>query len=107
MDGYGPPGFELLRRTRARVWLRQNAVLLGAGSDAAGRVTVAVLTTVIAETGREIAGCESQAEAEAVTEAAVGMIRRLDPLTGETKSERVPPQPPGRSDTHTDSGGTS
>ena len=33
MDGDGPPGFELMRRTRNREWVRQNAVLLGAGSD--------------------------------------------------------------------------
>jgi AcrR family transcriptional regulator len=80
MDGDGPPGFERMRRTRYREWVRQNAVLLDAGTDPVDRVTVAVLTTIIAEAGREIAACETKAEAEAVVGAAVRLIRRLDPL---------------------------
>jgi AcrR family transcriptional regulator len=81
MDGDGPPGFELMRRTRNREWVRQNAVLLGAGADPVDRVTVAVLTTVIGETAREVAACETKAEADTVTAAALRLIRRLDPLT--------------------------
>ena len=81
MDGDGPPGFELMRRTRNREWVRQNAVLLGAGADPVDRVTVAVLTTVIGETAREVAACETRAEADTVTAAALRLIRRLDPLT--------------------------
>jgi AcrR family transcriptional regulator len=83
MDGDGPPGFELMRRTRGREWVRQNAVLLGAGSDPIDRVTVAVLTTIIGETGREVAACGTRSEAETVAEAAIRLIRRLDPLTAE------------------------
>jgi AcrR family transcriptional regulator len=81
MDGDGPPGFELMRRTRYREWVRQNAVLLDAGTDPADRVTVAVLTTIIAEAGREMAACETKPEAEAVVSAAIRLIRRLDPLS--------------------------
>jgi AcrR family transcriptional regulator len=81
MDGDGPPGFELMRRTRNREWVRQNAVLLGAGTDPVDRVTVAVLTTVIGEAGREVAACETKAEADTVAAAAIRLIRRLDPLT--------------------------
>jgi AcrR family transcriptional regulator len=81
MDGDGPPGFELVRRTRNREWVRQNAVLLGAGTDPVDRVTVAVLTTVIGEAAREVAACETKAEADTVTAAAIRLIRRLDPLT--------------------------
>ncbi|MCW2944661.1 MAG: transcriptional regulator, TetR family [Actinoallomurus sp.] len=81
MDGDGPPGFELMRRTRGREWVRQNAVLLGAGSDPVARVTVAVLTTIIGEAGREVAACETKAEADKVAEATIRLIRRLDPLT--------------------------
>ena len=81
MDGDGPPGFELMRRTRNREWVRQNAVLLGAGADPVDRVTVAVLTTVIGETAREVAACETKTEADTVTAAALRLIRRLDPLT--------------------------
>jgi AcrR family transcriptional regulator len=80
MDGDGPPGFELARRSRGREWVRQNAVLLGAGTDPVDRLTVAVLTTVIGEAGREIATCATRREADKITEAAIGLIRRLDPL---------------------------
>ncbi len=81
MDGDGPPGFELMRRTRNREWVRQNAVLLGAGADPVDRVTVAVLTTVIGEAAREVAACETKKEADTVAAAAIRLIRRLDPLT--------------------------
>jgi AcrR family transcriptional regulator len=80
MNGDGPPGFELLRRTRNREWLRQNAVLLGAGSDPVDRLTVAVLTSIIGEAGREIATCSTKRQATRITEVAVGLIRKLDPL---------------------------
>ncbi|MFD0656286.1 TetR/AcrR family transcriptional regulator [Thermocatellispora tengchongensis] len=36
MDGDGPPGFELMRRTRGREWVRQNAVPARHGGPAAG-----------------------------------------------------------------------
>jgi AcrR family transcriptional regulator len=81
MDGDGPPGFELMRRTRNREWVRQNAVLLGAGTDPVDRVTVAVLTTVIGEAAREVAACETKTEADTVAAAAIRLIRRLDPLS--------------------------
>lgn len=77
MDGDGPPGFELVRRKRSREWVRQNGVLLGAGIDSVDRLTVAVLTTIIGEAGREIATCASKREAGKITDAAVVLIRRL------------------------------
>jgi AcrR family transcriptional regulator len=77
MDGNGPPGFELLRRTRSREWVRQNAVLLGASSDPVDRLTVAVVTSIIGEAGREVATCPTKREAAKITEAAVTMIRTL------------------------------
>jgi AcrR family transcriptional regulator len=86
MDGDGPPGFELMRRTRNREWVRQNAVLLGAGTDPVDRVTVTVLTTVIGETAREVAACETRTEADAVADAAIRLIRRLDPLAEDDAS---------------------
>ncbi|GAA5079350.1 AcrR family transcriptional regulator [Thermocatellispora tengchongensis] len=82
MDGDGPPGFELMRRTRGREWVRQNAVLLGMGDQPLDRLTVAVLTTVIGEAGREVATCETEEEAREVMDAAIGIIRRFDPLQG-------------------------
>lgn len=80
MDGDAPPGFELMRRTRGRTWVRQNAVLLGAGSAPLDRLTVAILTTVIGEASREVATSDTREEAERITEAAIELIRRLDPL---------------------------
>jgi AcrR family transcriptional regulator len=80
MTGDGPPGFEMMRRTRGHEWIRQNAVLLGASADPADRVTVAVLTTIIAETAREIAASASRPEAGTLADAAITLIRRLDPL---------------------------
>ncbi|MEW1837446.1 TetR/AcrR family transcriptional regulator [Nonomuraea angiospora] len=80
IDGDGPPGFELIRRTRGREWVRQNAVLLGAGSDPLDRFTVAVLTSIIGEAAREVATSDTEEEAQEVIEAAMTLIRRLDPL---------------------------
>lgn len=80
MDGDAPPGFELMRRTRGRTWVGQNAILLGAGVSPLDRLTVAVLTTVIGEAGREVATSDSREDAEQITEAAIELIRRLDPL---------------------------
>lgn len=85
MDGNGPPGFELMRRTRNREWVRQNAVLLGAGTDPADRMTVAVLTSIIGEAGREISTCTTKREAAAITEHAIKLIRKLDPLNRESE----------------------
>jgi AcrR family transcriptional regulator len=80
MTGDGPPGFEMMRRTRSHEWVRQNAVLLGAGADPVDRMTVAILTTIIGEAAREIAASSSRKEANALADAAVTLIRRLDPL---------------------------
>lgn len=80
MDGDGPPGFELVRRTRGREWVRQNAVLLGAGADPLDRFTVAALTSIIGEAAREVATSDTENDAHDVIEAAMTLIRRLDPL---------------------------
>lgn len=82
MDGDAPPGFELVRRTRGREWVRQNSVLLGAGDSPVDRLTTAVLTVAIAEAGREVAACATEAEAEAVIDAAIALIRRLTATAG-------------------------
>jgi AcrR family transcriptional regulator len=76
----GPPGFEEMRRARGHEWVRQNAVLLGASADPVDRLTVSVLTTIIGEAGRAIATCQNKKEADTIAEAAIRLIRRLDPL---------------------------
>ncbi|WP_232665013.1 TetR/AcrR family transcriptional regulator [Pseudonocardia sp. TRM90224] len=73
----GPPGFELMRRTRAHAWLRQNSLLLEVDDDPIGRVTVAVLTTIIGEASREIVTSTTRDDADRITDAAVAMIERL------------------------------
>lgn len=80
VDKDGPPGFELMRRTRGHEWLRQNSLLLRARDDAIGRVTVSVLTTVIGEAGREVMASRTRREAEVIVDAAVEMIERLGVL---------------------------
>ncbi|QBI56353.1 TetR/AcrR family transcriptional regulator [Streptomonospora litoralis] len=77
LTGDGPPGFDVLRRGRSREWVRQNAVLLQAGESAEERLAVSVLTAAIGEARREIVVAESAEEAERITEAAIGLIRRL------------------------------
>ncbi|SOC49839.1 transcriptional regulator, TetR family [Blastococcus aggregatus] len=80
VDKDGPPGFELLRRTRGHEWIRQNSLLLQAPDDAIGRVTVSVLTNVIGEAGREVMSSRTRREAQAIVDAAVVMIERLGVL---------------------------
>ncbi|GAA0450713.1 TetR/AcrR family transcriptional regulator [Streptomyces olivaceiscleroticus] len=80
MDGDGPPGFELMRRARGRQWIRQNAVLLEAGSEPVDRLVVGVLTSIIGEAGREIGTCSRKRDADAICHATIALIRRLDPL---------------------------
>jgi len=79
MDGNGPPGFELMRRHRARDWVRKNAVLLNVGSTPAERMLVAVFTSIIGEAAREIIVSKSKREANKIAEAALRLTERLDP----------------------------
>lgn len=88
MDGDAPPGFELVRRTRGREWVRQNAVLLGAEDTPLDRLTTAVLTVAIAEAAREVAGCATEAEAGEVVDAAIALIRRLTATAGTDRGLR-------------------
>ncbi len=69
-----------MRRGRVHEWIRQNAVLLGASADPVDRMTVAVLTTIIGEAAREIAAAGSRRQAATLTDAAITLIRRIDPV---------------------------
>lgn len=80
MEGDGPPGFALIRRTRGREWIRQNAVLLGASGDPVDRFMVTVLTSIIGEAAREVVTSDTEEAAQEVIDAAMVLIRRLDPL---------------------------
>jgi hypothetical protein len=93
VDKDGPPGFELMRRTRGQEWLRKNSLLLHARDDAIGRVTVSVLTTIIGEAGREVMASRTRREAEAIVDAAVAMIERLGVLAEEADLVDLPAGP--------------
>jgi len=90
IDGDGPPGFEVIRRTRAREWVQQNAILLGASASPVDRLTVTVLTTIIGGAEREIVTCATRQEADVLTEAAIRLLRRLDPLPRSVPAGRAP-----------------
>jgi AcrR family transcriptional regulator len=74
LDGGGPPGFELIARRRYREWVRVNAVLLDADEEPLGETLVVVLTSVVAEAGREVAVQESE---EAATRLAAQFVELL------------------------------
>jgi AcrR family transcriptional regulator len=96
LDGDGPPGFSLVRNRRRGDWIRQNAVLLGAGTGPGDRLTVAVLTAAMGEAGRHVLACESEDEARAVTEVALAIIRRLRPVAEDHRPVPVPGGGSGR-----------
>lgn len=79
--GEGPPGFSLMRRSRARQWIAQNTKLLHGTVDAsAGRkeqVLSLVLTTVIGEAGREIATAEDETDAAEIIDEVCRILTRL------------------------------
>ncbi|MEW2356701.1 TetR/AcrR family transcriptional regulator [Spirillospora sp. NPDC029432] len=76
--GEGPPGFSLMRRTRARQWIAQNDRLLrGAGGDRETQVLSMVLTAVIGEAGREVALAPDAAAAHEIIEEVCRILIRL------------------------------
>ena len=82
LDGEGPSGSSLMRRSRAQRWIAQNTRLLGGGAadEPAGRprqVLSLVLTTVIGEAGREIATAENEDEANEIIEEVCRILIRL------------------------------
>ena len=63
-----------------------------AGADPVDRMTVSVLTTIMGGTAREIAASSSGHQAGVLADAAITLIRRLDPLNPPAPSSR--PSPP-------------
>lgn len=76
LAGGGPPGFEIVARTRHREWTRQNALLLGANNPW-GDALVIVLTTVIQEAGHEVAVCEDEASSKELAENVLALIAKI------------------------------
>jgi AcrR family transcriptional regulator len=76
-DGDTPPGFQGLARQLTRRWVRQNKTLLSSGDPVTTRVSLAIVTDSIGGICREIAACESQAEADQVIERALHLLARI------------------------------
>jgi AcrR family transcriptional regulator len=77
LDGGGPPGSELIARRRYREWVRVNAALLKTDDQPLGETLVVVLTSVVAEAGREVAVQENEADAMRLVDEFVELLARI------------------------------
>jgi AcrR family transcriptional regulator len=77
LDGGGPPGFELIARRRYREWVRVNTALLNNEDQPLGETLVVVLTSVVAEAGREVAVQESEEAAMRLAAEYVELLGRV------------------------------
>jgi AcrR family transcriptional regulator len=77
LDGGGPPGFELIARRRYREWVRVNTALLNTEDQPLGETLVVVLTSVVAEAGREVAVQETEAGAMRLAAEFVDLLGRV------------------------------
>lgn len=77
LDGGGPPGFELIARRRYREWIRVNAGLLHTDDRPLGDTLVVVLTSVVAEAGREVAVQESEEQAMRLADEFIQLLARI------------------------------
>ena len=76
-SGDAPPGFEVLRRQRAREWIGQNDSLLHLTDVPEDRVYAAILTSLIGEGSYEVAGAGNRRQAELIIDAVIEYARRL------------------------------
>jgi AcrR family transcriptional regulator len=77
LDGGGPPGFELIARRRYREWVRVNTALLNNEDQPLGETLVVVLTSVVAEAGREVAVQETEEAAMRLAAEYVELLGRV------------------------------
>src|SRR6266849_7494853 len=75
--GGGPPGFEVMKRRRAREWLGQNDALLKLSDTSFDRLYVTILTSLIGEGGQEVAAASTRRQAGQVIDATIEYVRRL------------------------------
>jgi len=78
--GDGPPGFEVMKRRRAREWLGQNDALLRLSDTSFDRLYVTILTSLIGEGAWEVATAPSRRQAGQVIDAVIEYVRLL--MTG-------------------------
>jgi AcrR family transcriptional regulator len=77
LDGGGPPGFELIARRRYRDWILVNAALLRAEDQPLGETLVLVLTTVVAEAGREVTVQDTREDAMRLADEVLELLARI------------------------------
>ena len=90
--GDGPPGFDVMRRRRAREWIGQNDTLLRLSDTSFDRLYVIILTSLAGEGGREVAAAPTRRQAADIIDAVIEYMRRL--MDG--GPWRPPPGPGGR-----------
>jgi hypothetical protein len=93
-SGDAPPGFEVVRRSRNREWIRQNDSLLRLPDTTAGRVYASILTALIGEGAYQVAACQSRRQADSVIDAVIEYARRLM-TAGPWRSPTDTRSPPG------------
>jgi AcrR family transcriptional regulator len=77
LTGDGPPGFEVIKRSRGHEWIAQNDALLRLPDTSLDRLYAAILTAVIGEGAREVAAARTRRQAERVIDAVICYVRRL------------------------------
>jgi AcrR family transcriptional regulator len=82
LDGGGPPGFELIARRRYREWVRVNTALLNTEDQPLGDTLVVVLTSIVAEAGREVAVQETEKSAMRLADEFVELLARVGTAPG-------------------------
>lgn len=83
LENDGPAEFTTLRRQRGWDWIRGNKRLLGLDQSRESHVLVVLLTTVMGESGREVAACESEEEARVTIDAVIELVRRMLSTAGD------------------------
>jgi hypothetical protein len=76
-SGDAPPGFEIAKRHRYREWISRNDSLPQLSDTPVDRVYAAILTSLIGEGAREVAGATSRRQAEMIIDAVIQYTRRL------------------------------
>jgi AcrR family transcriptional regulator len=76
-DGDTPPGFQGLARQFTHKWVRQNKTLLRSDDPVTTRVVVAIVTDSMGGICREVAACQTRAEAEQVIERALEVFAHI------------------------------
>jgi AcrR family transcriptional regulator len=75
--GDGPPGFEIMKRSRGREWIGQNDALLRLPDTALDRLYAAILTNIISEGAREVAMAKARRQANQIIDAVIEYVSRL------------------------------